>query len=401
MPDSGDNGGGHALRFSRAADIVELVVLTTDELFLQTLRDAVGGARRLWQVAAADKVSDLLLAGEVGILVLDAQCVNTAAANVLAQIKRQFPELVLLVAGGLDDEASLAGLISGGVIYRFIHKPLSPGRAKLFCEAAVRKYVERRAGLPPPFLPRRRFGFADPWVTGAAIAGLTLIIVGAAAWALERHRHSGDTSDSSMPAPAGPPAPPQSPAAERDHLLSAAEDALLEERLDAAATAIAAARKAGVDNGRLGALTAQLARSRERAKAAAAQKHGRSAPGASPAGAGEERLTRLLGFAAACIERGQLIDPPEGNAVAFVEQALRIDPHLNATQAAKQSLAMALLRESHRAIERRDFAHAAALLDSADGIVAPPNLESLRRQLSDARTQAAAEASERLPSASS
>ena len=39
-----------ALRFSLASDIVELVVLTRDEAFLQTLREAVGGARRLWHV---------------------------------------------------------------------------------------------------------------------------------------------------------------------------------------------------------------------------------------------------------------------------------------------------------------------------------------------------------------
>ena len=53
-------------RFSLASDIVELVVLTTDEIFLQTLREAVGLSRRLWHVPSPDKVSDLLLAGGVG-----------------------------------------------------------------------------------------------------------------------------------------------------------------------------------------------------------------------------------------------------------------------------------------------------------------------------------------------
>ncbi len=36
-----------ALRFSLASDIVELVVLTGDDIFLQTLREAVGPPRRL------------------------------------------------------------------------------------------------------------------------------------------------------------------------------------------------------------------------------------------------------------------------------------------------------------------------------------------------------------------
>src|ERR1700682_5318776 len=121
-----------ALRFSLASDIVELVVLTTDEAFLQTLREAVGGARRLWHVPSADKVSDLLVAGQVGILVLDVQTLHEAPRVFIGEIKRQFPDLVVGVAGNRGAEISLAGLISAGIVYRFIHKPMSPGRAKLF-----------------------------------------------------------------------------------------------------------------------------------------------------------------------------------------------------------------------------------------------------------------------------
>src|ERR1700719_2102712 len=144
-----------ALRFSLASDIVELVVLTADEIFLQTLREAVGGARRLWHVPSADKVSDLLVAGEVGILVLDVQALNETAAVFVGQIKRQFPDLVVVVAGNRDAENALAGLISAGIVYRFIHKPMSPGRARLFADAAVKKYGERRK-RPSAIAPKRR-----------------------------------------------------------------------------------------------------------------------------------------------------------------------------------------------------------------------------------------------------
>jgi len=82
-----------ALKFSLASDIVELLVLTTDGDFLQTLRDAVGGARRLWHVLSADKVSDLLVAGEVGIVVLDAQALHEAAAVFVGRSSANFPIL--------------------------------------------------------------------------------------------------------------------------------------------------------------------------------------------------------------------------------------------------------------------------------------------------------------------
>ena len=96
-----DEEGGtlDALRFSLASDIVELVVLTSDEVFLQTLREAVGGARRLWHVSSPDKISDLLVAGEVGILVLDVQGLHETSTLFVEHINRQSPDPVPVAAG--------------------------------------------------------------------------------------------------------------------------------------------------------------------------------------------------------------------------------------------------------------------------------------------------------------
>jgi hypothetical protein len=193
--DDGDTPRG--LEFSLASDIVELVVLTADDVFLQTLRGAVGKARRLWHVPSPDKVSDLLVAGEVGILVLDIQTLNEPAEFFVSQIKRQFPDLVIIVAGMRDAEIALAGLISAGTVYRFIHKPMSPARARLFAEAAVRKYGERR----------RHIGMAPDianvalvrWLRLGVGAIVVLAAVATATWAL-LHGGSGDGSPHRAPA---------------------------------------------------------------------------------------------------------------------------------------------------------------------------------------------------------
>ena len=126
-----DGSSLDALKFSLASDIIELVVLTSDDVFLLTLREAVGGARRLWHVPSPDKVSDLLVAGQVGIVVLDIQTLHDGARVFVEQIKRQFPDLVLVAAGHRDDELSLAALISSGLVYRFIHKPMSPAQGEI------------------------------------------------------------------------------------------------------------------------------------------------------------------------------------------------------------------------------------------------------------------------------
>jgi TonB family protein len=410
----------NSLSFSSAGDIVELVIFTQDEAFLQTLREAMGGARRLWHVLSADKVGDLLLAGQVGILVLDVQALSEPASAFVARIKLQFPELVVVVAGHREAEGSLANLISGGTVYRFIHKPVSPGRAKLFIDAAVRKYTEHHKPFspkPPPsaLLENKRL------LWGAGITVLLTVAIGVL-FMRQKAPPGPETREAAAPLVPGP-LTGLSEAQER--LLAHIESALLEDRLDDAAASIEAARKAGVDGNRVAYLTAQLAKSREQIKAAAAKAKSRgephatdstsAQPSASPtaaqtasAASGQPRgsaaaegaainsVTGLLSLAAERIKQGRLVEPEADSAVRYVKQALQLDPDGNGAQAAKQTLSIALLVEVHAAIDHREFGRANNLLDAAEGIVAPANLESNRQLLAAAHSQADAAARDQL-----
>jgi TonB family protein len=414
------------LRFSLASDIVELVVLTTDEAFLQTLREAVGGARRLWHVPSGDKVSDLLLAGEVGILVLDVQALSESPSTFIGQIKRQFPDLVVVVAGNRDAEISLAGLISAGTVYRFIHKPMSPGRAKLFADAAVKRYDEQRrrtaAGPPTQGGSRSNRG----WLTGGAIGAFGIIAViawglhrageadtgaqsptglaiapqpespllAAAAAALAANRLIDPAGDNALElylrAQANNPADPIARAGVvevRERLLAKAENALLEERLDEAATAIETARKSGVESGRIAFLTAQLAKSRERVKAAQAAARAHSAPLAA-----EDKVSQLLELGAQRLKDAQLIEPEKDSALFYVHEALRLDPESVAAHQSEQALASRLLADGRAAIDRRDFTHAARWIEAAKGIAAAADTDAAQESLAAARRQADADA---------
>jgi TonB family protein len=427
---SDDQDDERLLNFSFASEIVELVVFSTDEAFLQTLREAVGNVRRIWHVPSADKVCDLLLAGQVGILVLDVQALAEDVGVFVAQIKRQFPDLVLMVGGSRETEHLLANLISAGTVYRFIHKPMSPGRAKLFAEAAVRKYVEQRKRVPaaPP-----RASAGNQRVLKVAAAAL--LVAGIAVWALY---HQKSVHDAPPRAAAVDSAAPESSlmaradaalAANRlaapnddnaldlylqalarnpadaaartgltevqERLWTKAENALLEERLDEAATAIETARKAGVDGGRIALLTARLAKSRERLKTATARP--RTPDDTRPeTSADAGRRAELLGLAETRIKEGHLIDSETDSARFYIREALRIDPAGNAVQAARQSLAAALLAGARADLERRDFEHASRLLDAADGIGSAANVEIARELLAAARRQAETDAWDQL-----
>ncbi len=334
-----DASGGH--NFSLASDIVVLVVLTSDEIFLQTMREAVGDARRLWHVASADKVSDLLIAGEVGILVLDAQSVSEASGDFVSRIKRQFPDLVVVVAGSRDTENSLAGLISSGVVYRFIHKPMSPARAKAFADAAVRKREERRQRPRPAPVASARSPIDKRWLIGGGLAAAALIAV-IAVWGLRQQ--SASKVEAKVTAPVMVRESPESIAAreqaarealaeDHERLLALAENALLAERLDEAQTAIDAARNAGVESGRIAFLTAQLAKLRERVKSTQAETRAKT-----DARDAEEKISQLLSLAMQRANEGHLTEPALNNARYYIGEALRIDAHNGAALQASKSL---------------------------------------------------------------
>ena len=429
---SEDDGGSlDALKFSLASDIVELVVLSADEAFLQTLREAVGEDRRLWHVLSSDKVSDLLIAGEVGILVLDLQALSESASIFVAQIKRQFPDLVIVVAGNREDETALAGLISAGTIYRFIHKPMSPGRAKLFADAAVRKYGEQRRRLARTPAPIRSPGLARPWLIGAGIAAALML---AAIVARVTHQNSSQEPVRPARGPATPGkeveslmarataalaanrlteprgdnalelyllAQARTPAdlavraglAEvRERLLARAENSLLEERLDEAAAAIETARKSGVESGRTAYLSAQLAKLRELVKAAQSRASGQAQTQlqsrlAADTKPDDDKVKRLLELAGQRADSGHLIEPVDDNVRYYVMLALRIDANNADALEAKRVLSGRLLAAARGAIDRRDFAAATTWIEGAKGVAAPATIEALESLMAMARNQ--------------
>jgi TonB family protein len=170
--------------------MVDVVVLSDDVALYQATRDAVGERNPVWRARTAAESVDLLLTGRCGVLLLDMGAVSTQPASLVAQIVDQFPDVVVVVAGRRDDEALLAQLVSDGLVYRFMHKPLSPKRAGMFLHAAIRAHVERRDGrrteLQRPKLNRLRSRF-DPGKWLFVGGGLALFVAALAAVLVARH----------------------------------------------------------------------------------------------------------------------------------------------------------------------------------------------------------------------
>jgi TonB family protein len=180
-----------------------------------------------------------------------------------------------------------------------------------------------------------------------------------------------------------------------ERLLARAENALLEERLDEAATAIETAHKAGVESGRIAFLTAQLAKSREQIKTAQAQVQLQSRARTEPKPE-EDHVAPWLTLADQRIADGHLLEPDRDSARYYVQEAVRADPQNAAALDAKRALASRLMEDARSAIDQRDFARALFVIEGANGIAVPANIEAVQHLLAAARKQVDADARSQL-----
>src|SRR5882757_5650162 len=174
-----------------------LVVLTRDKALVETL-SVLGAEHSVVTVEAESDLAGELLAKQIGVAIIDAAAASTAVERLTERLKSQFPDLVLIVAGRLDDQSGLAAQITSGTVYRFLHKPVSEQRVKLFVDAAWRRHGEELSGSSDPMgttgvLPDER----TPLPRSALLVGGAVLaaLVASGGWLMTR---KPDTTPASM-----------------------------------------------------------------------------------------------------------------------------------------------------------------------------------------------------------
>jgi TonB family protein len=315
-----------------------IVVLTRDEALVQSLR-AVGSEYRTFTVSAESELASHLLAENTGVAILDAGAVASPIDRMSERLRAQFPELVLIVAGGVDDQSALATQITNGTVYRFLHKPVSEQRVKLFIDAAWRRHGEEHAGTDSATAaaPAASIRIGRPNMLLSAGAAAVIIAALGGLFLLHRsetRRPQTGAVSAADPGPAAAPrdavledlliraqaalakgalvAPPGANAADLyqraqhrnpkdpraanglekviDRLLSGAEAQLLAQHLEAAQRLTDLARAIKPDHVRVAFLLAQIGKERERAVLAQARQ-------AASSGNIEQAITVLDGAA--------------------------------------------------------------------------------------------------------
>jgi TonB family protein len=121
---------------------VDVLVLTKDEEFLETIRDSSHESHTVHHANTPGQAEAIVRDHKVGVLVTDAAMVGSNIELVTERLRRDRPRLVAVVAGRRDDGELLMDLINRGQVYRFLLKPVSPGRARLAIEASVKHHLE-------------------------------------------------------------------------------------------------------------------------------------------------------------------------------------------------------------------------------------------------------------------
>jgi TonB family protein len=421
-----------------------LVALTHDDSLRETLA-AVAPEHVLSFATDEADLTHHLRAEPAGVAFLDSAALEGSAAELTERLRAQFPDLVLIVAGGPEDQSALSHQVTNGTVYRFLHKPVSAQRVKLFVDAAWRRHdVEHAATgtfgklkLESPL--KRRLSRHAPWL---GLGALALALAAGLGLALRHVRTPAGGASLAQPLAASATvapllaradaalargaltAPPPENAADlyrevlrverantrareglqrvADALLNKAEEALLAEHLDEAGELTNAARAIDPDSVRIAFLTAQIAKeagSGSRAGTLAAHTRsdralaGTSRPGLDSLDRGElaSRVNGFLKQADARMRAGALLSPADNNAKLFVDAAAALAPEEANVHKAEHALAERLLAQARAAAQSGNVSDAERWAQAAGDAGAPSEeLSSVLRSLETARSAAAA-----------
>jgi DNA-binding response OmpR family regulator len=121
---------------------VDVLLMTKDEEFLTTIKDSARGMHNVHHAVTPTQAENFARDKTVGVLVTDAAMVGSDVESLTHKLRKERPRMVAIVAGRRDDGEMLMDLINRGQVYRFLLKPVSPGRARLAIEASVKHHLE-------------------------------------------------------------------------------------------------------------------------------------------------------------------------------------------------------------------------------------------------------------------
>lgn len=151
----------------RMVQSLGIIVFSADEDVLTAVQRAVSGRLPVYSATNIVKVIKILIEHRPGVLVTDVSEDKETIQAMTARLKEHLPELVTIAVAPHRDVLDMVWLINHGQIFRFLRKPLSPGRCAVSLQAALKHH---RMLLKNPDLAQRHQ--VDTTDDGSLVSGL-------------------------------------------------------------------------------------------------------------------------------------------------------------------------------------------------------------------------------------
>ena len=207
---------------------VAIAALTQDRALIGLLRSTVDPTTDLLLVNSEDELRPHLNSRRVSVALLDSMFIEEDLGALAERLRDTWPDLVLVVVGTAEEQSKVTSQITSGVVYRFLHRPVSAPRVRLFVEAALRRHevenVERTLEQTLPVFAKQEGTAGSKSTDGnrarlLGIVGVVAVLGAVGAWFLTSRGSpvSGTAPEATAPVVSKPMAPePEVAAAEVD-----------------------------------------------------------------------------------------------------------------------------------------------------------------------------------------
>jgi protein TonB len=371
-----------------------IVALSDDPMLLEAVTLAAIDRAAVVTSPSADRFADQLVANAAAVALIDAAVAPAPLDAFIATVHRQFPQLLLLLAGPASLQSQFAAQLADGTVFRFAHKPASAQRLKLFVDAAL---LRRQALVDQAIIgplpggiaavgvtgqnPFEGSGRRSPlWVVGSIIVALVAAAVGALLWRRPLLGPAPASSGATATAPAGatPVGPAAAPAA-----AARADQAAQAAEAERDAIDRAAAERADRD---------RLVSESEAREAGLAEQVRRTVIGARV-----EQAHVYAQLAQKRLAAGALLEPGDDSARGYLQAATALAPDDAEVRAVAVAFGEALIAGFHTAMTAGDAEAAGRWLQACrDSRINDATLDQLATQLDTLRRAQAAHAEELL-----
>ena len=400
-PAPGPESAVPASSAARAAAPCPIVALSDDPLLLEALAGLGWPGTGVMSAPASDRFIDQLVANSAGsgIAIIDAASVSTSIKSFLATLRDQFPQLLVMLTGPAHLQAQLEAQIADGTIFRFVHKPASSQRLRLFIDAALRQLATPDPAAAQARVPLAAAASAPIPMASAAPAALRptqsepplggrrrgfpltlvvlgVVILGAAAWALWHYEF----------APTAAPPAPAEPVSASDTSPEPANVASTPP--DSNTTLPASADKPNVPDASRDSATRDNA-ARDAARAAAALEQAQR----NAQGARADQVALYVQLARKRLASGALIEPADDSARGYLEAAMPLAPDDPDVRTTSLALGEAMIVQFRHAIAAGDLAESQRWFKAcSDYRIGSATLSDLSAQLQKLQTAQQSEA---------